>query len=243
MITNPREYLITRRAETLFGVDKNRPVPDNRIDPAITQAIQDGIASQREDLHKQVVEFEKAYMTGRKGDWMPTFSGGIFWLLDPHADEVAIEDVAHALSLICRYNGHITGFYSVAQHCVLVSEHCRPAYALYGLLHDAAEAYTGDIITPLKRLLPNYKDIEEKILAAVCKRFSIRQTKKMKTEVKYWDNVLLATEVRDLIPYKYLNWKIETEPLESSVFPLWTPEVAEQRFLARFNKLYGTRKK
>ena len=216
MIKNTKEYLLAQRA-ILKSKDE------------LNKSIQSDIQS-----------FESKKLKNRKGDWMSTYSGGMFWLLDPRPEEVEITDVAHALSMLCRYNGHISGFYSVAQHCVLVSEHCNPKFALYGLLHDTAEAYTGDIISPLKKLLPNYKVIENKILKAICSKYGVRLTQQCKQEVKHWDNVLLATEVRDLIPHKYLNWKMEAEPLESSVHPLWTPEVAEQRFLARFNKLYAT---
>lgn len=191
------------------------------------------------ELDEELSKYEKKKIKPRIGDWMTTYTGGMFWLLDPRPEEVFIEDIAHALSLICRYNGHIKGFYSVAQHSVIVSQQCKEEDALFGLLHDAAEAYTGDIISPLKRLLPNYKAIEERIINAVCSKYSIRVTKRRKQEVKYWDNVLLATEVRDLIPHKYLNWKFEAPPLESPIKTLWGPKTAEKHFLKRFKELYG----
>lgn len=191
---------------------------------------------------KDILLFEKSQIIGRKGDWMTTYTGGMFWLLDPRPSEVCIEDIAHALSLICRYNGHIKQFYSVAQHCVLVSKHCDGGDALYGLLHDSAEAYTGDIISPLKKLLPNYKVIEERILTAVYKKFGLKNSDKRKQRIKVWDNILLATEVKELIPYKYLNWKM-VEPHNIKIRPCWSPKKAERLFLKRFNELYGKGKK
>lgn len=191
------------------------------------------------ELTQELLKYEKKKIKPRIGDWMTTYTGGMFWLLDPRPEEVFIEDIAHALSLICRYNGHIKGFYSVAQHSILVSQNCNRDYALHGLLHDAAEAYVGDLISPIKRLLPNYKVIEEKIITAIYKKYSIKITKKCQQEIKYWDNALLATEVRDLIPHKYLNWKFEAPPLESPIKKLWGPKTAERLFLKRFKELYN----
>lgn len=188
---------------------------------------------------KEVAEYEAMISKGRKGDWMATYNGSMFWLLDPRPEEVFIEDIAHALSMICRYNGHIKGFYSVAQHSVLVSRICKDEDAFYGLLHDGAEAYTGDVISPLKKLLPNYRVIEDNIIKAICLKFKIRVGKRRKQEVKRCDNILLATEVRDLIPFKYLNWKMEEKPLDDHIGPLWTPKHAEKIFLERFEELYG----
>jgi hypothetical protein len=76
----------------------------------------------------------------RRGDWMQTFTGRRFWPLDPRGEDVLIEDIAHALSLLTRYGGHCTRFYSVAEHSVLLARAATPENALWLLLHDASEA-------------------------------------------------------------------------------------------------------
>src|SRR4051812_30250690 len=84
----------------------------------------------------------------RVGNWMQTFTGRQFWPVDPRADEIAIEDIARALAMTCRFGGHVRFHYSVAQHSFLVSLVCSPEHALWGLLHDASEAYLGDVVWP-----------------------------------------------------------------------------------------------
>ena len=81
--------------------------------------------------------------------WIQTYTKKKFDLLDPKPEMVCIEDVAHHLSNVCRFSGACSEFYSVAQHSVLVSEVCSPDSAVWGLLHDAGEAYYGDIVTPI----------------------------------------------------------------------------------------------
>ncbi|MDI1288693.1 MAG: hypothetical protein PSX37_01920 [bacterium] len=99
--------------------------------------------------------------TLRIGDWMNTFTGQKFYPLDPRADEVHAPDIAKALSQICRYGGHTSQHYSVAEHCVLMSLAVAPEHALFALLHDATEAYVGDMVRPLKQALPEYRAIED----------------------------------------------------------------------------------
>jgi hypothetical protein len=99
----------------------------------------------------------------RTGDFMQTYTGRQYWPMDPRPHEVYIEDIAHSLSLQCRYAGHCIKFYSVAEHSVLIARHLAatraPEVAFAGLLHDAPEAYCVDIPRPLKPYLTNYKAI------------------------------------------------------------------------------------
>jgi hypothetical protein len=90
-----------------------------------------------------------------RGPYIVTYTGRRFHFLDPKIDEISIEDIAHALSNVCRFTGHTKRFYSVAEHSCLVSALCDNR--LEGLLHDASEAYMSDLSSPLKMLVPDYK--------------------------------------------------------------------------------------
>jgi hypothetical protein len=173
-------------------------------------------------------------------------SGRYFDYLDPEGSDFSIEDIAHALSKLCRFNGHVRGddtIYSVAQHCVLVSRLCPPEHALAGLLHDAAEAFTGDLIGPLKNLLPEYKVIEARIERAVLKRFGLAFP--LDPSVKRADLQALAVEQRDVRngptdPRRQPDtWQLDGTPTpDISVTPL-SPSEARADFLARYNALAG----
>jgi len=99
-------------------------------------------------------------MTQRLGNWIQTHSGHAYYPQDPRISDIFINDIAHALSMQCRFVGQCNRFYSVAEHSVHVSRLVPPEHQLAGLLHDATEAYLGDVSRPLKLVMPQYREIE-----------------------------------------------------------------------------------
>ena len=177
-------------------------------------------------------------MAERRGDWMQVFTGTAFWPVDPRPDEVALADIAHALSMLCRYGGHTRHFYSVAEHCVLLSHAVAPQHALWALLHDAAEAYLCDLPRPIKRLMPTYNDAETVVLAAICERFGLALG--IPPEVTDADTRILLDERAALMAMPPPSpWGIEhLEPLGVDI-QCWTPSEAEVIFGRRFMELWG----
>lgn len=93
-----------------------------------------------------------------------TKSGRRLYVQNPTIAQIDIEDIAHGLAHQCRFNGQTSNFYSVAQHSVIVASILPPELKLAGLLHDASGAYLGDIVQPLKELLPDYLEFEVKLV-------------------------------------------------------------------------------
>lgn len=175
----------------------------------------------------------------RQGDFMQTATGRKFWPMDPRADEVFIEDIAHSLALQCRYAGHCLRFYSVAEHSVLIARHLRDQYgeqaALWGLLHDASEAYLVDVPRPVKPYLTGYKDAEAKVMAAVCDRFGLSH--EMPVAVHDADNRIIADELVNMVP---MDWHARYAGKELGVhLRYWSPERAREEFMATFDALTG----
>jgi len=169
-------------------------------------------------------------------DWMQTYTGRVFWPLKPRAEDVNINDIAHALSNLCRFGGHSQAFYSVAQHSVLVSKIVPPKDAMWGLMHDAGEAYVNDLISPIKHTQGAtwYRDAEARVMRAVCRRFGL--SLKQPQSVDEADLVMLATEKRDLMWPVIRRWASLPAPRSQKVFP-WSPKRAEKEFLTRAHKL------
>ncbi len=173
-----------------------------------------------------------------------TYSGQYVNLLEPVADSIVIADIAHALSQVCRFGGHTRQFYSVAQHCVLVSELLPLRFKLHGLLHDAAESYFGDMVQPVKYLpgAEPYRDHESMMQARIFDRFGLgmTQTPECLKAIHEADLILLATERRDLMHPDVHSWPIleGIAPRRRHIVPLM-PQAAESAFLRAFKDLTG----
>lgn len=126
-----------------------------------------------------------------------TFTGHYYNFLHPEKSVITLEDIAHALSNLCRFTGQCREFYSVAQHAVYTSYLVPAEFAYEALHHDDAEAVLGDVSSPLKRLLPEYKVIERRVEAAMRAQFGLPAIES--PEVKHADLRMLATEKRDLM--------------------------------------------
>lgn len=163
-----------------------------------------------------------------------TFTGHRFWPLDPRSDEVDIADIAHALSNVTRFTGHTREFYSVAQHSVYVSELVPPEFALWGLLHDASEAYLADIASPVKRQWPVYKAYEHHLMLVIAEHFKLPWPEP--PEVKTVDGRVLMTEKRDLMPSAGEGGYPGLLPYDMTIIPV-PPKTARSLFVARFLEL------
>jgi hypothetical protein len=169
---------------------------------------------------------------------MQTASGRQFWPMDPRPHEVFIEDIAHALAMICRFGGHCRRFYSVAEHSVLISRAAAPEHKLWALLHDAPEAYIGDTIRPLKKHLNGHRQAEQKIMRAICVRFNLHL--ELPASIKALDLAILMDERDQAMMVPPEPWDVDAAPLGVKL-EFWKPARAEREFLRAFKKL-GNRK-
>lgn len=172
--------------------------------------------------------------------WFVTYSGRRFFPFDPHPADVELVDIAHALSLVCRFGGHCARFYSVAQHSVLVSHLVAPSIALHGLMHDAAEAYVGDVIRPIKRELPGFDHLERRVSMAIEERFQLRKLEWSERQaLKAADNIALVTERRDLVSPHVWKWNEDELGVVADRAPIvpLTPGDACAAFRQRFVEL------
>lgn len=176
--------------------------------------------------------------------WMQTYSGHKFSLLeDEYAfNAISIVDIAHALSQVNRFGGHTKKPYSVAQHSVLVSYAC-PTKPLAGLLHDASEAYLGDVVTQLKQQLQDYKRMERALSDTIAFRFNMGDSDFDDPEVKHADMMLLATEKRDVLKHNDLFWSINLPDPAAEKINFISAFEAKRMFLNRFFELTGVAKR
>lgn len=172
----------------------------------------------------------------RPGPWMQTAGGRQFFPLDLRAEDLDIEDIAHSLGALCRYNGHTNQFYSVAEHSVLMmweakkNPHVTTQYLRTVLLHDAAEAYIGDYPYAIKRVIPGIKRLEESIELVLALKFGLDQSSDTWARVKQLDRRIVRNEREALMPGPH-PWVADAyEPLGVTI-RCWGPEQARRTFM------------
>lgn len=156
-------------------------------------------------------------------------------LRDPKPDGISIEDIANSLSKICRFAGQSRYFYSVAEHSLLVSCAVKREHAKWALLHDAAEAYMGDVIRPVRELIASKElvELERRLLQAIAIRFDLPA--RIPGEVKRWDDEFLKYE----LIYLGLDPCRKVPPPDFPVkISCYSPDEAKRLFLRRFSDLW-----
>lgn len=172
-----------------------------------------------------------------KEDYIGTYTDKHFHFLSPSEDEIDIEDISHALSMNCRFNGHVKYFYSVAEHSCIIADivHQRTGdvkETLSALLHDASEAYLCDIPRPLKPYLTNYMEMEKTIELVIQSKYDITAKTKL---IEYLDCNIVADEAAQL--FKTVPTWVDHYVRLGVKIHKWTPEQASVEFLRRFNEL------
>ena len=168
------------------------------------------------------------------------YSGAFFDYNDPLSSQVGIDDIAWALAHVCRFAGHVSQFYSVAQHAVNVSYIVPKEFAFVALMHDTAEAFTNDIPTPLKFAIPEFKELEERVERAMGEKFGFSFP--LPAPVKYADLQMLKIEKEAFKPHASGDWSVlngvETNHVEHLVnLDLNHPGEAFSNFMYRFKEL------
>lgn len=193
------------------------------------------------DGHENPAEAKNCELCGTqrdlpRGNWIHTYSGRQFYPFDPRAEDVILGDIAHALSNLCRFTGHVSQFYSVAEHSVHVSRLVPRRHALAGLLHDASEAYVADLSGPVKHSpeLATYREVEAKVQAVILEAFGLPPV--LPREVHEADRLMGALEARQLFLHFPGSWAEGLELPGFSVVGL-RPGPAEDIFLDRFREI------
>jgi len=186
--------------------------------------------------------------------WITTYCEKSFHLYGDDPDEIDIRDIAHALSNQCRFTGHVSRFYSVAQHSILVSD----LVALSGgsfeqqrhaLMHDASEAYLSDVAAPFKKEIPGYHDAEELIEKRICDKFNLAPKSDLIKECDWYALFIEADYLVNAGGKVFLGYKkygAKAKEFDADLFGVGhvfvpeLPRVAELEFLnaARRLKLY-----
>lgn len=173
-------------------------------------------------------------------DYITTYSGIHFEPMNPDIEKIYIEDIAHALSMLCRGNGHVKQFHSVAQHCLWCAEEAKErGYServqLACLLHDASEAYMADVPSPLKKQLAGYRQAENHLLELVYEKYIGQLMMEEKEKVDEIDHTLLKYDLFYLLGE---GKEDELPPIKTkAVYEKLGCEVVAKKYLERFYEM------
>lgn len=175
-------------------------------------------------------------------NYITTYTGNHFEVSDPDPEKIRIEDIAHALSLICRGNGHVKTFWSVGQHCINCANEAwarglSSRMALACLLHDASECYMSDIPRPFKKELPEYREHEEQLLEMIYEKFlGSPLTQEEQTQLNEIDDAMLWYDLEILLGEKQSGETPELHiDLDYSVRPFRDVEQDYLKLFKRFS--------
>lgn len=167
--------------------------------------------------------------------WIQTFSGRAFDPLNPRPEDISIVDIAHALSLTCRFGGQCSQFYSVAEHSIYVALFAPKTLGREALLHDATEAYLTDIPRPIKRHLNDFRALENSLEKVIAEKFNLLHP--LPPIIHEIDYRMLFTEKRQLFAND-LQWENEVEPYDLKITPR-EPRIMKGVFLKIWEQLGG----
>lgn len=171
-----------------------------------------------------------------------TTSGRRLSLVSPDTASVCAEDIAHGLSQICRWSGQTRDFYTVAEHSLWVSKIVDPAHQLRALLHDATEAYLQDVPSPVKDLVPGYREIERRVWITIAEHFGLPpHDPEADAEIHRADMQMRATELRDQFNVGDSSVVVPYNPVTAiSVRRPMARDMARELFLDRLAQLRAT---
>ena len=177
------------------------------------------------------------------GGWFMVSTGRKFYILNPRVEDVDIRDIAHSLSLICRYGGHCREHYSVGQHSLYCSARAveleaDPLLQMHVLLHDAAECYLGDIVRPYKETLPSFSKLEDETMTVIYEALNLQlPTLEDEKFIKRVDNEVLLAERRDIVNHANIPWNIPAVAWGKPIQPVPDQKLVERLFLSRYTFL------
>lgn len=151
-----------------------------------------------------------------------TWSNVMIDVSNPNLLDIRIEDIAHGLSMVCRFGGHTRSFHSVAEHCIHMASMAPPHLKMQALLHDASEAYIGDMPTPIKAMLPDFQALENNLMKVIGERFG-------------FDGLNLDPVVKSL-DSAALEWEWENKVLDDTIESL-SPERARFVFMRTYDDI------